>query len=257
MWKYLSVADDQKYEHNPLLLIALSTSNPQFVLLYSQARELANFLLGKLDFKKIASFYSSALPPAIDISADGIIEPVGVHFFHYFNGKRDLILLAGHSSPVGDEYDFGDVVLTFAKKIGVKQIVSLGARWSEEPAPPTEMPKVLGYASDEGGVNRLKELGVEIQKQESAYYFANGIVAMSSRYGMSGYKLSVNHGEPSPHPKAAIAFLSVISKMIEQEIDTTELENEARELEKAIMSSKCEGLAEEGMSRMRQGDIYK
>jgi proteasome assembly chaperone (PAC2) family protein len=260
MWKFLDVENghEQRLAHNPLLLVSLSTSNPQFALLYSQARLLATFLLRKLSFKRIASLYSSAMPPAIDIGEEGIIEPIGVHFYHHFGGKRDLVLLAGHSSPLGEEYEFGDSVLSFARKIGVLELVSVGARWTEEPVSPFEMPKVLGYSSDEGGVNKLREMGVEIQKQESAYYFANVIVAMSSNYGMSGYKLSVNHGEPTPHPKAIMALSSIISKMIEEPIPTDELEAEAQQLEKLIKDSKLEGFAgQEGMGTMKQGDIYR
>src|SRR5579862_2202173 len=202
MWKQLVVeGEEPSFKHNPILLVALSTSNPQFVLLYSQARELANFLLKKYDFKKFAYLYASSMPPAIEIGRNGTIELVGVNFYHRFNGKRDVILLAGHSSPMGDEYEFGDEVLSFANRMKVKELVSVGARWSEEPIPPLEKPKVLGFSSDEGGVNKLKEMGVEIQREESAYYFANVIVAMASKYGISGYKLSVNHGEPAPHPR--------------------------------------------------------
>jgi proteasome assembly chaperone (PAC2) family protein len=259
MWKQLVVEDESEFTHNPLLLIALSTANPQFVLLYSQARELANYLLKKFEFKKIASLYASSMPPAVEISANGTIDLVGVNFYHRFNGKRDLILLAGHSSPMGDEYEFGHEVLDFAKKMKVKEMISVGARWSEEPIPALETPKVLGFSSDEGGVNKLKEMGVEIQKDESAYYFANVIVAMASNYGISGYKLSVNHGEPAPHPRGLIAFSAVISKMIGENIDTQELESQAKDLEKVIRSSKYEGLTSEGeaMGTMQQGDIYR
>jgi proteasome assembly chaperone (PAC2) family protein len=260
MWKQLIVdGGEPSFAHDPILLIALSTANPQFVLLYSQARELANFLLKKFEFGKFASLYASSMPPAIEINRDGTIELVGVNFYNRFNGKRDVILLAGHSSPLGEEYEFGHEVLSFAKRIGVKEMVSVGARWSEEPIPPLEKPKVLGFSSDEGGVAKLKEMGVEIQKDESAYYFANVIVAMASNYGMSGYKLSVNHGEPAPHPRGLIALSEVLSKMFGENIDTRDLEGQANDLEKVIRNTKYEGLGTEGepMGTMQKGDIYR
>lgn len=261
MWKQLVIERDEPLEfaHNPLLIIALSTANPQFVLLYSQARELANYLLKKFEFKKIASLYSSSMPPAIEINPNGTIDLVGVSFYHRFNGNRDVILLSGHSSPMGDEYEFGHEVLSFANKLKVKEMISVGARWSEEPIPALETPKVLGFSSDEGGVNKLKDMGVEIQKDESAYYFANVIVAMASNYGISGYKLSVDHGEPAPHPRGVMALSSVLSKMIGEKIETQDLEIQAKDLEKVIRSSKYEGLNSEGeaMGTMQQGDIYR
>jgi proteasome assembly chaperone (PAC2) family protein len=251
--------NEQVYTHNPLLVISLSTSNPQYILLYSQARELGSYLLRKMKFEKIASFYSSSLPPAIQITDKGTVELSGVSFYHHFNGKRDVVLLAGHSSPMGDEYEFTDQVLSFAQKIGVRDMVSIGARWSEEPVPPLEMPKVIGFSSDENGVEELKALGVEIQKEESAYFFANTVVALAQKYSMRGFKLSVNHGEPRPHPKSIISILGVLSKMMREDIDVTDLQSAAQELEKAIRTSGYDATSAQplGSIQQQQGDIYR
>jgi len=261
LWKSFVVESEKEpyYNRNPLLLISLSTSNPQYILLYSQARELATYLLRIMDFQKIASLYSSSIPPAIQISRTGTLELAGVHFYHHFNGKRDLILLAGHSSPMGDEYEFEDQVLSFGERIGVREIVSIGARWTDEPLQPLETPKVLGFSSDENGVEELKALGVEIQKEESAYFFANTVIGLAPKYSMRGFKLSVNHGEPRPHPRTLISFLSVLSKMMRQEVDTKELETSAQELEKLVRSAGYEGTQGQTLSsvQQQQGDIYR
>jgi proteasome assembly chaperone (PAC2) family protein len=212
-----------------------------------------------LKFEKIASFYSSSLPPAIQITDKGTLELAGVSFYHHFNGKRDIILLAGNSSPMGDEYEFTDQLLSFAQKIGVRDVISVGARWSEEPVPPLEMPKVIGFSSDENGVEELKALGVEIQKEESAYFFANTIVGFAQKYSMRGFKLSVNHGEPKPHPKSTISFLGVLSKLMREDVDTAELEIASQELEKAIRSAGYDASSALGPGSMpqQQGDIYR
>jgi proteasome assembly chaperone (PAC2) family protein len=263
LWKYFvneNGNSESIYSHNPLLVISLSTSNPQYILLYSQARELGSYLLRKMKFEKIASFYSSSLPPAIQISGKGTLDLSGVNFFHHFNGKRDVILLMGHSSPMGDEYEFSDHVLSYAQKMGVREMVSIGARWSEEPVPPLDTPKVIGFSSDEDGVEELKALGVEIQKEESAYFFANTVVGIAPKYGMRGFKLSVNHGEPRPHPKSLISLIGVLSKMMREDVDPGDLRASALELEKAIRSAGYEGAATQGLGTMQQqqqGDIYR
>lgn len=229
------------------------------MLLYSQARELASYLLRKQNFDRIASFYSSALPPAIQISEGGTLDLAGVHFYHRFNGKRDIVLLAGQSSPMGDEYEFIDEILTFARKIGVREIISIGARWTEEPSPPLETPKVIGFSSDENGVEELKALGVEIQKEESAYFFANTVVALAPKYAMRGYKLSVNHGEPRPHPKSLMSFFGVLSKMMREEVNMDELSSSSEELEKVIRSAGYDAGQQLGTMQQTQqsGDIYR
>ncbi len=241
-----------------MLIVSLSTSNPQYIILYSQARELASYLQSKLSFDRFFSLYSSALPPAIQIKSDGTLELAGVHFYHHFNGKRDIILLSGQSSPMADEYEFSDQVLSFAEKIGVRDMVSIGARWSEDPISPFEAPKVIGFSSDTDGVEELKTLGVEIQKEESAYFFANTIVSLASKYSIRGFKLSVNHGEPRPHPKSLIALLTVLSKLMREEIELSELESSASELDKVIRSAGYDStLAPLGTMQQQQGDIYR
>ena len=47
---------------------------------------------------------------------------------------------------------------------------------------------------------------------------------------MRGYKLAVNHGEPIPHPKSVREFLAVLSKMIDLQVDTTDLEEQAKRM---------------------------
>ena len=255
MWKHFEVIKEETYTHNPVLVIALSTSNPQYILLYSQARELASYLLSKVKFEKIASLYSSALSPAIEISKDGSIDLAGVHLYHHYNGRRDVILVAGHSSPMGDEYEFSDALLSFAKTIGIKELVSIGARWSEEPVSAVDFPKVIGFSSDEDGVEELKALEVEIQKEESAYFFSNTIVALAPKYSIRGLKLSVNHGEPRPHPKSLISLFKVLSKIMREDIEVGDLEKTSKELEQAIRVAS--GTQDQVMGTMQQGDIYR
>ncbi len=159
---------------------------------------------------------------------------------------------------MGDEYDFGDQILSFAQKLGVREVVSLGARWNEDPVSPFEMPKVIGFSSDEDGVEELKALGVEIEKEESAYFFANTVVGLVPKYSMRGFKLSVNHGEPRPHPKTVMAFLGVLSKMMREDVELSELQASSQELEKVIKSAGYDATAANALQQQQpQGDIYR
>ncbi|MDG6995865.1 MAG: PAC2 family protein, partial [Nitrososphaerota archaeon] len=244
---------------NPILLVAVSTSNPQYLLLYSQARELGKFLMSKLDFRLIASLYSSALAPEVQVSADGIADLVSNNFYLYRGNERDYILFAGHASPTGDEYEYSEIVLSFAKSLGVKELVSFGARWSEETISPYVTPKVLGFSTDKTGTERLQQCEVEVLKDEVALFFANTIVALSRFYDIRGYKLSVDHGEPSPHPKSLIAFLGILSALTGLTVDTSELEAKSKQLAEAIRRAEIEAPSEEEEERKQRGgrDLYR
>jgi len=242
LWNKLEITNEPKDLRNPVLLVSVSTSNPQFKLLYSQARELGKYLLKKLEFRQIATLYSSAMSPEIRISRNGIASMLS-NSFHLHSGKsRDYILFAGHSSPVESEYEYSEVVLDYAKTLGVNEVISIGARWSQPVLSPLEAPKVLGFGTDETAVNKLKDAGVAILRSESAYYFANLIVPLAKIHGFRAYKLSVDHGEPTPHPKTLTALISVLSKMIELDIDFSDLEAQSKELAEAIQKAEIEGL---------------
>ncbi len=248
MWQRLDVEDEVRLK-DPVLIVSVSTSMPQYRELYSQARELAEFMLRKMKFRRFASLYSSALPPACLIREDGTAGLVADRFYH-FSGTKDVVLLAGDSSPTDEQYEFSDAVLSYAKGLGVKEIFSIGTRWTEQPISPLETPRVLGFSTDMNGVRDLEATGVQIIKDEPGPFFASLIVGRAQLFGMRGYKLSVNHGEPVPHPKALIEFLKVLSQMVRFETDVSELEEQSRLMREMLTSSS------EGEHRPQKDGIY-
>lgn len=245
MWKRVAVQKRPKLR-SPVLVVSVSTTLPQYRALYSQARELANYLIKKLKFEQFATLYSSALLPTVVIRQDGSARLICDHFYHY-SGERDIILFAGDGSPADEQYEFAMEILNFARKMGVREVYSIGARWTEPLISTIESLKVLGFASDAAGVDRLKANGVEITKDEPAPFFANLIIGLAGLAGMRGYKLSVNHGEPIPHPKSLIQIIGVLSKILHLEVDRSELDGIASQLPSIQRSSlesenKTEGL---------------
>ena len=229
MWNRLTTEREVSLR-DPVLIVSVSTSLPQYRILYSQARELARFMLSKMEFERLASLYASALPPAFLIRQDGTAGLVATHFYRHSGNKRDIILFAGDSAPVDEQYEFADAVLSYAKRLGVKEIFSIGPRWTDQPIPALDVPKVYGFATDLLGVQDLMMNGVQIIKDEPAPFFASLVVGRAELFGLRGYKLAVNHGEPLPHPKSVIEFLRVLMKMVGFEVGLAELEEEARHM---------------------------
>lgn len=208
------------------MVVAVSTSMPQYKALYSQAREVGEYLKKKVAFDKIGTVRASAFPPEVLIRDRGIssLPECG---FYLSKGKRDMILFAGDTSPMDEQYEFSQFLLEKARKMGVKELYSIGARWAENPRPPEADPQASGFATDATGVARLKKQGVKILGEEPAPFFASMVVAMAKDYGMRGYKLSVDHGEPSPHVRSVAKLLEILSSMAGFEVDTEELRSKA------------------------------
>lgn len=211
---------------SPVMVVAVSTSMPQYRALYSQAREVAEYLLRKMDFKKLGTVRSSAFPPEVLVRGDGLSTLPECRFY-LCRGKRDIILFAGDTSPADEQYEFAKFVLDAAKEMGAEELYSLGARWAENPLPPEAEPQATGFSTDSEGVAKLRKQGVKILGEEPAPFFASMVVAMAKDVGIRGYKLSVDHGEPSPHVRSVAKLLEILSAMAAFEVDLSELKAKA------------------------------
>lgn len=222
--------DFQQLDGKPVkgstMVVAVSTSMPQYKALYSQARELADYMLRKMKFEKTGIVRTSAFPPEVLVRDDGV-STLPECSFYVSKGKSDLVLFAGDTSPMDDQHEFARFLLTRAREMGVNELFSVGARWAENPLPPEVDPVVSGFATDAFGVAKLKKSGVKILSEEPAPFFSSMVVAMAKDYEMRGYKLSVDHGEPSPHARSVTKLLDALTKTAGFEIDLGELRAKA------------------------------
>ncbi len=224
---WLDFEFDGKHDvKSPALIIAVSTSMPQYRALYSQAKEMGEYMLRKMSFEQIGTVRSSAFPPEVLVREDGLSTlPACSLYLH--RGKHDLLLFAGDTSPADEQYEFAQFLLEKAKEMGVKDLYSVGARWAENPLPPEAEPLATGFATDAIGVAKLKKSGVKVLGDEPAPYFASMVVAMAKDIGIRGYKISVDHGEPSPHVRSVAKLLGILSEMAGFEVDLAELLSKA------------------------------
>ncbi len=211
---------------DPSLVVAVSTSMPQYKALYSQAREMGEYMLRKMKAEKLGTVRTSAFPPEVLVRGDGVSSLPECSLYR-FRGKRDVLLFAGDTSPMDEQYEFAQFLLRRAQSMGVKELYSVGARWAENPLPPEAEPQAAGFSTDAVGVAKLKKHGVKILGEEPAPFFASMIVAMAKDYGVRGFKLSVDHGEPSPHTRSVIRLLDILGGMAGFEVDLSELKSKA------------------------------
>jgi len=225
MWIDLEQADELSLK-NPAMVVAVSTSMPQYKALYSQARELGDYMLKKMKFVKLATVRTSAFPPEVLVREDSISTLPACSFYGN-KGKNDLVLFAGDTSPMDEQYEFAQFLLGKAKEMGVEELYSVGARWAENPLPAEVEPEASGFATDSTGVAKLKKYGVKILGEEPAPFFASMVVAMAKDHGIRGYKLSVDHGEPSPHVRSVVKMLDILSAMAGFDVDLSDLRSKA------------------------------
>ena len=221
---------------DPVMVVAVSTSMPQYKALYSQAREMADYMLRKMTFEKVGTVRSSAFPPEVLVRETGLATLPECQFY-LSRGKHDIILFTGDTSPMDDQYEFAQFLLEEARAMGVGELYSVGARWAENPTAPEAEPQATGFATDAHGVAKLKKNGVKILREEPAPFFASMIVAMAKDAGIRGYKLAVDHGEPSPHTRSVVKLLEILGTMAGFDVDIGDLRAKALPSTPARMSA--------------------
>ena len=197
----------------------------------------AEHLIDELGATKMAEVRCKDFPPQIFVLESGLVRLVNNEMFYWKakkDAQRDLILLVGDYQPMSSQgqYDLVDEVLGIIGGHGCKELYTLGGygmgRMVNEPG-------VLGAATSEDVVKRMKKHGVKFSKDEPG----GGIVGASGLFlglgmtrGMEGACLM---GETSGYlvdPKSARAVLEILTKLIGASVSFDELENKAREMDR-------------------------
>ena len=184
----------------------------------------------------VRRIYSQEFPPQVTID-EGVTDLTcaEIHAVSVPDGRDLLVLTGDHQAQTNEgHYVLTDAFLDIAEAFGADEVYALGG------VPTGELIDeyaVLGAVTHEDLIGPLEELGVEFREDEPA----GGIV------GVSGLLLGLGAGrdlaaaclmgETSGYlvdPKSAHAILEVLERLIGFEVDYTELEDRADEMEEVV-----------------------
>ncbi len=211
----------------------------------------AEHLLDQVEGTKFADIYSKHFPPQVTMDDSGVSSLVN-NQLHYSKGeddRRDLIILTGDYQGLTPEgqYELSDHVLTLAKEFGVSMIFTLGGYGVGKMV---EEPRVLGAATDIELVEEMKEKGVVFSRGEpgSGIVGASGLfLGLGKIYGMKAVCLM---GETSGYfvdPKGAEAVLRILADILNVEIDFSDLEDKAEQID--LITSKLQEMEKPSESK--------
>jgi len=195
----------------------------------------AEHLLEQVKATKFADIYSKFFPPQVLLDDDGVIRLVNNQLYYSKgDGKRpDIIFLTGDYQGLTPEgqYELSDYILQLSKKWNVKLIFTLGGYGIGKMV---EKPRVLGAATDLDLVEEMKKKGVIFSKGEpgSGIVGASGLLLGLGK--IEGIKAVCLMGETSGYfvdPKGAEAVLRVLASILNVEIDFSELESKAEQID--------------------------
>lgn len=144
----------------------------------------AEYIIEKVNAKKIIEIYSKNLPPQVLIMDNGIVKMVNNEIYHYNNGDKDFLILTGDYQGMSSEgqYEITYEILKMAKDMNVSMIYTLGGYGVGKFI---DKPRVLGAATDMEIVKKMEEYGIVFSKNEPG----GGIVGASGLLIGLGKKL--------------------------------------------------------------------
>jgi len=165
--------------------------------------------------------------------------------FYYSSGRgsrQDLVIFVGEAQPASRNHQLANEILDFAQRLGVAQIYTFAAAIVPQF---NENPRVWAAATDDQLLHELQSLGLVLRGN---FYIAgmNGLLlSLAKERNMKGVCLlgeTPRYLSEVGNPIASKSVLSVLAKLINVDIDLTELEQmveQARqEIEEAIRESR-------------------
>ncbi|KPV61493.1 MAG: PAC2 family protein [Candidatus Bathyarchaeota archaeon BA1] len=193
------------------------------------------FLIKQLNAKKFAEVYSPHFPYYVLVSKRGDVRLLRGEFYFWKDekGEHDLILFTGDSQAqtIEGQYDIASCILDFAKKHGVKMIVTIGGYRKEV----EETPKVVVVSTNPELLNKALEAGAVASPAGNPIVGTAGLLL-----GLAKFRdinalclLGETRGYLSD-PKAAKSVLDVLLKLLRLKVDLGGLDGEIKKSEEIV-----------------------
>ena len=201
-------------------------------------RVAAGYLISELKMKKMAELYSHHFLPLVLLQNDSIANLLKCEFYYHKSHGRDIIVLTGDTQSISPEghYEIYEVILEFAEKCGVTDIITLGgfAEGKE-----IAEPRVIGAVNDKKLLKKYDKSGIDFGKAHpiGTIVGASGLLlGLGKVHNMNGLCLmGETFGMPLiTDPKAADALLHVLVKILGVKLDMSKLEKTIKGMEERI-----------------------
>ena len=209
-----------------------------------------DYLIDKLNSKQFGDIYSSSFPPQVSIQSDGTVNLVKNSLYFSKINSKDLVFLTGDAQPVSaqGEYALADEIINLCNKINVKEIFTLAAYITGKFS---DNPKVFGTATSLENVNKFSEYGIETMNKGNITGMNGVVIGTAKRSSVSGICLL---GETSGYvidAKASKAVLESLCKILDIELDMSELDQRAKDTEEIIKTLQLQAASQGGEQPMQ------
>jgi proteasome assembly chaperone (PAC2) family protein len=212
---------------------------------------VAKYIKDKLDAEEIGEIEPFDFFDPIGIMVKGnIIEAPQFpesKFYHWHNSAsgRDLILFISDEQPSFKGYELANSVLDISRKLKVKRVYTCAAAIAR--IHHAERPKVWGAATNQKLLETLKKYDI-ILRGDIQIAGLNGLfLGVAKEMGFEGICLLGEvpmYTTRIPNPKASLAVLDILTKMLDININLSELTKLARESDEEMTKLAAEAMGE-------------
>jgi len=212
---------------------------------------VATYLERKLAFKKLGEVEATHFfDPIGVIVRDNVVEAPQFpqsKFYYWRNkeGGSDIILFIGEAQPGTKGYELANSVLDIGVRFMAKRVYTCAAALTR--IHHTEQPRVWGVATSQEVTEDLKRYDL-VQKGNLQIAGLNGLMlGVAKERDIDGICLLGEvpmYATKIQNPMAALAILKVLTKILDIEIDMTELAQLAREMKEGMKQAAAEAMGE-------------
>ena len=212
---------------------------------------VATYLKRKLDFKELGEIEASYFFDPIGVMVkDSLVEAPQFpqsKFYYCKNkgGRSDTILFIGEDQPVSKNYELANCVLDVAQKFQAKRIYTCAAALTR--IHHTESSRVWGVATSRQAAQDFKKYDL-VQRGNLQIAGLNGLLLGAAKErDIEGICLLGEvpaYATQIQNPMAALAIIKIVTKMLDVEIDITELAQFASEAKEKMKQVAAEAMGE-------------
>ncbi len=212
---------------------------------------IAKYLQEKLQAKEIGYVEPFAFFDPIGVMVkDNVIEKPQFpenKFYHYKNpnGPRDLVLFISDEQPASKGYDLASCILDACSQLKVKRVFTCAAAIVRMHH--TETPHVWAAATERRLVETLKAYNVILKGQIQIAGLNGLFLGVAKERPMDGICLLAevpSYTTRIPNPKAALAIIEVLAKMLNLRVDMADLQGAAAQSEQTMKQVAAEAIGQ-------------
>jgi len=192
------------------------------------------YMAKEMKAKLLAVLYSPYFPHQVLMTKKGTVRLIKNSFYIAKTKNTDIVLLFGDIQPMSSmgQYETAGEILRYAKKIGIKKIISIGG-YSINAI--SEKRRIFGVVTHTDMIKELAKLGVVFGEAKGSIVGAAGLIpSLAKLYGINGIcLLGETHGSYID-TTAAKGIIQLLSKYLSFSIDLKQIEGRAKKTEKII-----------------------